>query len=53
VWRLRLAVNCLYVVRLTLTSVCLCVAANITATYINLLGYEAPDKWEPSLLAIK
>jgi 2,3-bisphosphoglycerate-independent phosphoglycerate mutase len=27
--------------------------ANITATYINLLGYEAPDKWEPSLLAIK
>jgi 2,3-bisphosphoglycerate-independent phosphoglycerate mutase len=25
--------------------------ANITATYINLLGLEAPDFYEPSLLA--
>lgn len=26
--------------------------ANITATYINLLGYEAPSHYEPSLLTI-
>lgn len=26
--------------------------ANITATYINLLGFVAPDFYEPSLLAI-
>lgn len=24
-----------------------------TGTYINLLGYEVPDRWEPSLLAVK
>lgn len=27
--------------------------ANITATYLNLLGYEAPDCWVPSLLGEK
>ena len=27
--------------------------ANITATYVNLLGYEAPECWVPSLLAVK
>ena len=25
--------------------------ANITATYINLLGFQAPDFYEPSLIA--
>lgn len=24
--------------------------ANITATYINLLGFEAPDFYQPSLI---
>ena len=27
--------------------------ANITATYVNLLGYEAPECWVPSLLTVK
>lgn len=26
--------------------------ANITATYINLLGLEAPSHYEPSLLTV-
>jgi hypothetical protein len=26
--------------------------ANITATYINLLGYDKPEKYEPSLLQV-
>jgi 2,3-bisphosphoglycerate-independent phosphoglycerate mutase len=25
--------------------------ANITATYINLLGFEAPELYQPSLIA--
>ncbi len=27
--------------------------ANVTATYINLMGYEAPGEMEPSLLCAK
>jgi uncharacterized membrane protein len=27
--------------------------ANVTATYVNLLGYEAPSCWVPSLLTVK
>ena len=27
--------------------------ANVTATYVNLLGYEAPECWVPSLLTVK
>jgi 2,3-bisphosphoglycerate-independent phosphoglycerate mutase len=25
--------------------------ANVTATYLNLMGFEAPPSYEPSLLA--
>ena len=24
--------------------------ANVTATHLNLMGFEAPEGWEPSLL---
>jgi 2,3-bisphosphoglycerate-independent phosphoglycerate mutase len=24
--------------------------ANVTATFVNLLGFEAPDFWEPTLI---
>eukprot|EP01029_Cantina_marsupialis_P027666 TRINITY_DN773158_c0_g1_i1.p1 TRINITY_DN773158_c0_g1~~TRINITY_DN773158_c0_g1_i1.p1 ORF type:complete len:889 (-),score=257.70 TRINITY_DN773158_c0_g1_i1:382-3048(-) len=27
--------------------------ANVTATFLNLLGFQAPEDWEPSLLEVK
>lgn len=39
--------------KLRRTACCAAGLANITATYLNLLGYEAPNCWVPSLLGEK